>query len=41
MKPLHRKPVHKGRSAKKFRQHVKHTKAANVQPHPMRGGFRL
>jgi len=33
--------VNKGRSARKFRKHSGSTKAANVRPHPMRGGFRL
>lgn len=41
MRPLSRKPVHKGHSARKFRKHVGHTKAANLRPMPMRGGYRL
>lgn len=41
MKPLHRKPVNKYKSAKQFRHKAKKTKAANVQPTPMRGGYRL
>lgn len=41
MKPLSRSPVNKQRSASKFRKHVKHTKAANMQHTPMRGGWRL
>lgn len=40
MKPLHRKRVNKHKSAKKFKHHVKHTKAANIAM-PMRGGIRL
>lgn len=38
MKRFH---VNKGKSAHKFRNHVKHTKAANVAQGPMRGGWRL
>lgn len=41
MKPVSRKPVHKGRSVKKFRRQADRTKAANVTPGPMRGGIRL
>lgn len=41
MNALHRKPVNKHHSAKKFGKNVKKTKYANVQPHPMRGGYRL
>lgn len=41
MKPLSRKPVSKAKSAKQFRKHVSHTKAANVQTSVMRGGWRL
>lgn len=41
MRPLKRKPVGKYGSAKKFRKQVGRTKAANVRPSPMRGGFRL
>ena len=40
MKPLSRKPVHKGRSVKKFRREADRTKAANVRQ-VMRGGWRL
>lgn len=40
MRPVRRSPVHKGRSARKFRRQSVHTKAANVQSVP-RGGFRL
>lgn len=41
MKPLHRKPVNKHKSAKHFKHNVMHTKGANIAPPPMRGGFRL
>lgn len=41
MRPLKRKPVNKHKSAKHFRKNVAHTKAANMQPVPMRGGYRL
>lgn len=41
MKVLSRRPVHKHGSAKKFRKQVGRTKAANVKPMPMRGGFRF
>lgn len=41
MKPLHRKPVNKYHSAKKFRKQASKTKGANVSPSPMRGGIRL
>jgi len=41
MKVLHRKPVRKSKSAKTFRKHAKHTKAANMQRSPQRGGWRL
>lgn len=41
MRPVSRKPVHKGMSARKFRHHVSHSKAANMAPPPMRGGYRL
>ncbi|WNK13027.1 MAG: hypothetical protein [Microvirus sp.] len=33
--------VNKGRSAAKFRSNIGRTKAPNVAPPPMRGGFRL
>lgn len=36
-----RKPVSKGRSAKKFRRNVGHTKAVNLRAAPQRGGWRL
>jgi len=41
MRPLSRKPVNKMRSAKRFKTHVKRTKAANMNINPMRGGWRL
>ena len=41
MRGLHRKRVHKKSAARKFKHHVKHTKAANLKAIPMRGGFRL
>lgn len=40
MRPLYRKSVSKGKSARKFRHHVSHTKAMNLKG-PMRGGIRL
>jgi len=40
MRPVQRKHVDKGRSAKQFRGNVSHTKAANLKT-PMRGGWRL
>lgn len=41
MRPLARKHVSKGRSARKFRSHVRKTKHVNVASGPMRGGIRL
>jgi hypothetical protein len=41
MRPLNRKPVSKHKSAKTFRKHTTHTKAANLAPPPMRGGYRM
>jgi hypothetical protein len=41
MKPLHRKPVSKGKSARHFHKHASHTMGMNVSPPPMRGGIRL
>lgn len=38
---MHRRPVSKSKSARRFRNNVKRTKAANVRPGPMRGGIRL
>lgn len=39
---MKRKPIkHKKAAAKKFNDSVKHTKAINVVPPPMRGGYRL
>ncbi|WNK14816.1 MAG: hypothetical protein [Microvirus sp.] len=40
MKPLSRKPVHKGHSVNQFRDNVSHTKPVNVTA-PMRGGIRM
>lgn len=36
-----RRPVNKHRSARKFKAQIRHTKAANIKPNPMRGGIRL
>jgi hypothetical protein len=41
MKPVHRRSVHKHKSARKFRHGVSHTKALNVRSSPNRGGWRL
>ncbi|AKI26885.1 hypothetical protein, partial [Gokushovirinae Bog5712_52] len=41
MRPLKRKHVSKGKSAKTFRKHSHHSKAPNVAQAPMRGGWRL
>lgn len=41
MRPLKRKPVHKSSSAHSFRRSVSRTHPTNLQPVPMRGGFRL
>lgn len=41
MKPVKRMAVNKGRSARNFRKNTERTKAANVAPPPMRGGYRL
>jgi len=38
---MKRMKVNKRKSARKFRNNVSHTKAANMQPMPMRGGYRL
>jgi hypothetical protein len=40
MRPLKRRPVSKGTSAKSFRRNVSKTKAVNIKPGPMRGGIR-
>lgn len=37
---MHRRHVHKGRSARRFRHHLRRTKRINVGA-PMRGGWRL
>lgn len=36
-----RRRVNKGQSARKFKGQIKHTKAVNVAPPPMRGGYRF
>jgi len=41
MRPLHRKKADKHTSAKRFRSDSRTTKAPNMAPPPMRGGFRL
>ncbi|UDN67589.1 hypothetical protein [robinz microvirus RP_61] len=41
MRPIKRSYSNKGSDARKFRSNVSHTKAANLRPPPMRGGFRL
>ncbi|UDN67708.1 hypothetical protein [robinz microvirus RP_97] len=38
---MKRYSVNKHRGSQKFRHDVSHTKAANLRPPPMRGGFRL
>lgn len=38
---MRRRPVNKGKSAKQFRRNVSRTKAVNIRPTAMRGGFRL
>ena len=40
MRPLHRKPVNKVKSAQVFRKKVQKTKSVNVTA-PMRGGIRM
>lgn len=41
MRPTKRRPVNKHKSAQKFRHHAHKTRALNMAPRPMRGGFRL
>lgn len=41
MRPLARFRVNKRKSAKTFRRHSSHTKAANMRSSPLRGGWRL
>lgn len=41
MKPLTRHSQNKRAAAGHFRHNVQHTKAANMQVNPMRGGWRL
>lgn len=38
---MHRRPVNKFNSAKKFRGNMKKTKGVNMRGAPMRGGIRL
>lgn len=38
---MRRRPVKKSASARQFRRNVSRTARANVQPKPMRGGYRL
>lgn len=38
---MRRYPVNKQRAARKFRSQIGRTKAINIRPKPMRGGFRL
>lgn len=33
--------VHKGKSARKFKRNIQHTKSANINRSIMRGGWRL
>jgi len=40
-RPLVRRPVNKGASARKFRRQSQRTKGANMKGAPMRGGIRL
>jgi hypothetical protein len=41
MRPLKRSHEAKRQSVGRFKHNVSHTKAPNVSPPPMRGGFRL
>lgn len=41
MRPVKRQPVNKSRSSREFRSNRRETKALNVTPPPMRGGFRI
>lgn len=41
MRPLKRMSVNKGKSSATFRKVHSKTKKPNVQPPPMRGGYRL
>lgn len=41
MRPVKRKLVHKGKSARQFRAKSGRTKMANISTAPMRGGIRL
>lgn len=41
MRPLSRKVQSRGAAKRQFKAHGRRTKAANVAPPPMRGGFRI
>lgn len=41
MRPVKRYHESKGKSARQFRRNVAVTKSVNLQPAPMRGGWRL
>ena len=41
MRPSSRRPVNKGRSARRFRRQAGRTKAVNIRGAMMRGGTRL
>lgn len=41
MRPVSRRSVNKGRSARQFRGNTMRTRAANMNTAPMRGGIRL
>lgn len=41
MRPVTRKPVHKGSSVRKFKKGAGRTKRMNVRTQPMRGGLRI
>jgi len=38
---MRRSPVNKGKSTRQFNKQSNKTKAINVAPRPMRGGYRL
>lgn len=41
MRPVKRSYVNKGRSARRFRSNTMRTRAANIRPPAMRGGYRM
>lgn len=41
MRPLKRYGANKRHSARKFRSNVRRTRAPNIVPGPMRGGWRI